>query len=102
MNYNSNDINIAIDNGDLDTIKLILDEQPNLLTTGYFDVLETPLHYCVRYVDLKVFKFFVKQGLDVNISLKGCETPLNCAGTGNNIEVASWLLENGAYVDGVV
>lgn len=101
MNYKSNDINVAIKNGDLDKIKLILDEQPNLLTVEYFGVLETPLHYCARYGDLKVFKFFVKQGLDVNISLKGHETPLNVAGTENNIEIASWLLENGAYVDGV-
>jgi len=101
MNYNSKDINVAIDNGDLDKIQLILDEQPGLLTTEYFGVLETPLHYCARYGDVEIFKFFVKQGLDVNISLKGDETPLNCAAVGNNIEIANWLLENGAYVDGL-
>ena len=101
MNYNSNDVNVAIDNGDLGKLKIIFDAQPQLLTTEYFDVLETPLHHCARYGDLKVFKFLVNQGLDVNISIKGYETPLNCAGTGNNIEIAGWLLENGAKVDGI-
>ena len=101
MNYKSNDINVAIKDGDLEKIQLILDAQPNLLTIEYFGVLETPLHYCARYGNLNVFKIFVKQGLDVNISLKGYETPLNVAGTENNIEIASWLLEHGAEVNGI-
>lgn len=101
MNYNSNDINVAIKDGDLQKIKLILDAQPNLLTTEYFNVLETPLHTCARDGNIPIFKFLVTKGLDVNISIKGKETPLNCAATGNNIEIASWLLENGAYVEGI-
>ena len=101
MKYNSNDVNVAIKDGDLEKIQLILDAQPKLLTTDYFNVLETPLHTCARDGNLAIFKFLIRKGLDVNISIKGYETPLNCAAAGNKIEIANWLLENGAYVEGI-
>lgn len=97
----SKDINDAIHNNDTDRIASVLAERPALLTTEYFGVLETPLHYCARHGCLNVFKFLVEKGLDMNVTVKGYETPLNAAAGSNHMEIAVWLLEQGAYVDGV-
>jgi hypothetical protein len=101
MPFYSSDVNAAINNSDINKLKSILESQPLLLTTEYFGVLETPLHYCGGYGNLDFFKFLVNMGLDVNISLKGYETPLGPVAYENKLEIAQWLLSNGAYVDGL-
>ena len=98
--YNYGHINKSIEQSDIESLEKIFKEQPKLLCEEYNGDHDTPLHFCAEKGSLEVCEYLLKKGLDINVSLKGNETALNEAASVNRLDIAKWLLDNGAFVDG--
>ena len=90
----------AINNGALhEVIELINNDQERLHFIGVFG---TWLHYAARHGKLELVRYFVSQGIDVNSYCKKVSsgfTPIRAAASRGHIEVAKYLLQNGALLD---
>jgi len=101
MKYSYIDIVNCIDKKDLDCLKKIFKNQPNLLTIDYNGDRDSPLHYASEFGDEFICKYLIEQGIDVNYVQNKTETPLSYAASSNNIVNAKILLNNNAIVDGL-
>ncbi len=92
------DIFLASYNGDLETIKKMIKENPDLVnsrnSTGRF-----PLEMAAQTGQTDIVKFLLENGADVNLN-RGGATALHMAAIyGGKTEVITLLLENGADIN---
>ncbi|CAE6515305.1 unnamed protein product [Rhizoctonia solani] len=87
---------IAAGDGDLERVKILVEEQgvsPNAAddVIGY-----TPMHAASSYGHIQILTYLISKGGDVNVTDEEGDTPLFTAET---VAVAQFLVENGALVD---
>lgn len=92
------DIFLASYNGDLETVKRLIKENPELVnsrnSTGRF-----PLEMAAQTGQTDIVKFLLEKGADVNLN-RGGATALHMAAIyGGKTEVITLLLENGADIN---
>ncbi|CAE7212890.1 unnamed protein product [Rhizoctonia solani] len=87
---------IAAGDGDLERVKVLVEEQgvsPNAAddVIGY-----TPMHAASSYGHIQILTYLISKGGDVNVTDEEGDTPLFTAET---VAVAQFLVEHGASVD---
>lgn len=90
----------AVHNGHLDQVKAILQSYPHLLSMNVAG--NTLLHIAVRHSKkIKLIKFLIDSGIDINTPMSdSSDRPLHEAASKGFIDIAEWLLDHGADVDG--
>lgn len=88
----------AIVSGDLKEVDSILKVAPDLLNEKV--VGKTWLHLAASKNRLDVAKLLVAKGIPFNVDWFGCEPPLNTATDCGAFDIAKWLVESGAELDG--
>lgn len=91
-------ISDAIDDGDCATIAELFRSNPEIRdfrVPGF----GSWLHYAARYGTLKVVKYLVSEGFDVNLQGLDGETPIVLSARGGADDVTRFLLEQGAVLD---
>ncbi|MDR1958516.1 MAG: ankyrin repeat domain-containing protein [Planctomycetaceae bacterium] len=91
---------IAVVEGNLKTVKKLLDTDPTLLKCVGDDGM-TLLHCAAgRNSNMEVIEYLMTQGLDVNAKDDFDRTPLHCAaGFNSHVEVVKFLIKKGANVN---
>lgn len=90
----------AIQSSDVAAARRIVASHPELLEE-YLPDGETLLHEAATIDNVEMVRFFVDCGFDVDAHRRDdADTPLTNAAKWNAINVARWLLEHGAHVDG--
>ncbi len=94
----SQDVYIACYNGDLETVRKMIDENPALVNSRN-DMGRFPLEMAAQTGKLEVVKFLLARGADVNMN-RGGATALHMAALyGRNPVLVSLLLEKGADIN---
>lgn len=93
------DINDAVKNGDLEKVKVLLKENPQLLPSKDDRHGWTPLHCAAFYGQKDVAKFLLADGADINAKDRSGMTPLHLTAFDAQSDVAELLLANKADVD---
>lgn len=92
------DIFKAVQEGELKTVKSLIEKQPNLVNAkisgGY-----SPLHLSTIYEYREITELLVKKGADVNAVNDYGMTPLHYAFRKKNLDFARLLLKNGANIN---
>lgn len=91
------DIHIAAESGDLDTVRLMLEQGVDVNLRDRNG--NTPLFLASRWGHFQVAQFLVQCGADVNIKCAKGSTPLWAAANKKAIEIIHLLLENGAEMN---
>ena len=92
--YGDTAINIAIENKNLDLLKLLFNHKAKVDTWGGWG--EYPLHSAVRTQDLSIITFLLDKGADPNVTnTKKKYTPVHLAARRGNIEILQLLLDKG-------
>lgn len=87
----------AVTKGDVETVRALLQEQPELL--GTFCVFKTWLHHAAMQDNVEMVEFLVNAGIDVNAPRENHpDGPLGDAARSDCIRVARWLLDHGATI----
>ncbi|XZH88392.1 ankyrin repeat domain-containing protein [Clostridium perfringens] len=87
-----------IRNGEIENLKKIFDDNPELLSIK--SVLGSWLHLACDSENLSLVKYFINKGLDINYkSGIPFAAPINIAATNGNIEIVKYLIECGANLD---
>jgi len=91
---------------DLIELSKALIEKPVLTflsNTETFPAAVTPLHQAAKNANLEAIKYFIAQGINVNVRDHAGSTPLHyaCLAPGDNKEVIDYLIERGAEVNAV-
>lgn len=99
LSANTHDIAIAVENGDLETVKILLEKDPKLANT--FDKYgNSLLHRAVVKRNTAIVNLLIKHGADVNAVRKDTGTsPLHSAVYYSTPEVVLLLIDNGAEVN---
>jgi ankyrin repeat protein len=84
--------------GDLATIKILLNGNPNLVSSKDA-VGDTPLHFAALMGHQDVAKLLLAYGADVNAKDNNAQTPLHAAAAGGHKDLAEMLLANKADVN---
>lgn len=84
--------------GDLEGVKALLDENPGLVNVKDEDG-RTPLHWACRGVHLGVVKLLVDRGADCNVRDANEIVPLHSLAVRNSTEAIELLLSKGALID---
>jgi 7,8-dihydropterin-6-yl-methyl-4-(beta-D-ribofuranosyl)aminobenzene 5'-phosphate synthase len=92
------DIHQAAKDGDLDTLKALLEKDPTLANARN-ESEETPLHMAATGGHLDIVKFLIEKGSDVNASDNQKNTPLHLACYGGFKDVAEELIIHGADIE---
>jgi ankyrin repeat protein len=87
----------AIKNNDLQKVKTLLKENPELISSKD-ESGNTPLHFAARQKQFETVSFLVSQGADVNCTNTNQQTPLHVASYLGSADIASLLIEKGADV----
>ena len=59
----------------------------------------TPLHYAAEFGHIKVTKFLIEKGANIEVKNEDGNTPLHEAVDGGHFEVVKYLIEKGAQLD---
>lgn len=92
------EIHDAAENGDLETVKRLIGENPNLLEAPDREG-KTPLHYAAAKGHLNVVEFLVSKGANVNARNSSGVTPLYLAKGFGRKEVVEFLTKHGGSVE---
>ncbi len=88
----------AIKQGDYDTLKMLINENPEVLNE--MTPFGTWLHVAAKRGHLEIVKYLVEKGLDVNIKGGTFDgSALNVASLGGDTETVKYLIANGAVMD---
>ncbi|KAG8762584.1 hypothetical protein FRC15_008436 [Serendipita sp. 397] len=88
---------VAASDGELERVQYLIEEEgisPNAPDPNTY----TPMHAAASYGHINVLEYLVSKGGDVNITDEDGDTPLY---TVESMEVAKWLVDNGAIVERV-
>jgi serine/threonine-protein phosphatase 6 regulatory ankyrin repeat subunit B len=88
----------AARSGDLQAIRLLLNQNPNLVFSKGSEG-STALHYAATYGYMEIADLLLSKSADVNAKTKKGETPLHYAASGGYRDVVELLLSNKANVD---
>jgi ankyrin repeat protein len=97
----ADEIHEATWKGDLEKIKKLLDQNPELVNAQDESGL-TPLHYAVNYGyenQIQIINLLLEKGADVNIKTLDGRTPLHNAAEAANKNVVELLISKGAKVN---
>eukprot|EP01025_Chloroclados_australasicus_P008384 TRINITY_DN12951_c0_g1_i4.p3 TRINITY_DN12951_c0_g1~~TRINITY_DN12951_c0_g1_i4.p3 ORF type:complete len:247 (+),score=40.41 TRINITY_DN12951_c0_g1_i4:349-1089(+) len=97
------DIQTAIEAGDLSSVQSAFQEFPSLIETDLIDLKsgQTPLHVAAQFGQLPIIYFLVDQGIDVDIMNDDNKTPLEVAKIAEQCEAEGLLIQLGAFdIDG--
>ena len=100
LNDNSTNIRKAIRNNDKDKVKELLNSGVNIDERSNKNQ-RTALMWAVRNKNIRMTKFLIKRGADVNLFDNLLNTPLHFAGQGfdENLTIVKMLVENGANIN---
>jgi ankyrin repeat protein len=97
-NAGDGEIHAAAEKGDLDKVKALLKDNPNLASSkGHDD--RTPLHYAAYKGNRDMAAFLLASKAEVNAKMQSGETPLLTAAFYGHKDVAELLLANNADVN---
>jgi len=88
----------AAKNGDLETVKTILAQDPSKLNATDEDHY-TSLHWACMRAHWNVANFLIEQGADLNIQGGDGGAPLNWAAHHDNVEIIKRMIEKGASLN---
>ncbi|XP_055953817.1 ankyrin repeat domain-containing protein 49-like [Argiope bruennichi] len=88
----------AAEKNELETMKTLLEEDPNLVNARDND-LYTPLHRASYSNNVEVIKMLLSYDADISAKTRDGWEPLHCACKWDSIEAVSLLLQNGADVN---
>jgi len=88
------DIHQAVEDGDLEALRGIVDANPSLLQT-VDEELRTPLHFAAESGDVEVAEFLLSQGAEIDWEDRGGDTPLHRAVLNGGPEMVRLLLQHG-------
>ncbi len=88
----------AAKNGDLQTVKMILAEDPSKLNTTDEEHY-TALHWACMRAHWDVVNFLIEKGADLNIIGGDGGAPLNWAAHHDNVEIINRMIEKGASLN---
>ena len=98
MSTMSQDIHVAAKQGNLENVQMLLKKDPELI-----DIKDengkTPLHWACQGVHIKVVKYLIENGADVNVRDNNQIAPLHNIAARNHIKAAELLINNGTQVD---
>jgi ankyrin repeat protein len=92
------EIHDAAKSGDLEKVKALLKENPDLLISKN-DKGNTPLHFAAGYGYKAVAELLLAKGADVNAKGNGGQTPLHWACSSQKKDLVELLLDKGADVN---
>lgn len=87
-------LNLAVENGDTEIIKMILDKNFNVNVGGC-----TPLYCAIRAKNLDVIKLFLQHGECVNALVNGGHSPLYTAVVSRSVQIVEYLLNQNLSID---
>ena len=76
---------------------LIEEEEQKIEECDKFQM--TPLHYAAEFGHIKVTKFLIEKGANIEVKNEDGNTPLHEAVDGSHFEVVKFLIEKGAQLD---
>jgi len=92
-------IHDATTNGDVDTVKRLLAQNPNLISSRDEKYGQSPLHVAAFNGNKAIVELLLGKGADVNAKANNGATPLHLAAVRGSVEVATLLLESGAQIN---
>ena len=99
---NTTPLIVAVENGNLDCVKILLKYKAEIEERGDFDTNYytccTPLFVAAAKGNVDILSFLVKKGADINAWSDEC-TPLMIACENNKVDAAIYLIEQGAEVN---
>jgi len=95
--YCENSLRIAIRNGDIEIVKMLLHRGANIDPVNMFAV--TPLHSAVESKNMEIVELLLNQGANVNARDFSSSTPLLLAAEEGSEEIVKLLLKHGACVN---
>ena len=96
---NLKDLYKAISEDNVDKVKKLLEEEPELVNFRDENRGRTPLFQAVEAGNLEIVKLFIYKGADANIIDKHNIRPISYAVCGKNKEIIALLIDNGAEVN---
>jgi ankyrin repeat protein len=94
----SGEIHDAAMQGDLETVKGLLKDNPNLVS-GIDGIGDTPLHVAALYGNKDIAEWLLAQGADVNAKNNAGDRPLHDAAVNGQKDGAALLLANKAEIN---
>ncbi len=92
------EIHDAVNNNDIERIKVLLDADPQLLNLRNEDGM-TPLNLAAINGSLEAVTLLLQKGADITIGDMDNSQPIHCAAVSGNIQIAELLLAKGATVN---
>jgi 7,8-dihydropterin-6-yl-methyl-4-(beta-D-ribofuranosyl)aminobenzene 5'-phosphate synthase len=92
------DILKAAQQGDIDTVKKLLNKNPDLLKTKDENGI-TPMHVAANGGHKEIIELLLSKGADANIKDNNGRTPLFFAAGNGSIDICTLLIEKGAQVN---
>jgi len=94
----SQEIHKAVQTGDLENVKTLLDKNPDLVNAKDKNNY-SPLHYAASLGHKEIGKLLIEKGSEINSKDYIGQTPLHLAGVSKRKEIVELLLENGAKTE---
>jgi ankyrin repeat protein len=95
----SGSIHDAAEKGDLQKIKTLLRDNPDLVSSKDVGLGRTPLHWAAIKGHIEVVELLLANGAAVNAKDRHGDTPLHAAAEGGRYDAAALLLAKGAEVN---
>jgi len=101
-NISAQNIFDIIRTGNLDSVKILIEQKPELVNTTTKVWRDTPLHIAVEIDNLEIASYLIAKGASIDPKNKVNATPLHSSSYFNRKgDIAKLLIENGADVNAV-